>query len=293
MCAVAAIFTEIVYFLPRDPLAYLHGLMLVNADHNPNYRFYLAGSLVSHTSVYFAVAMLLKEPLASLIVAAVGLFFLIRSRKISKLAKFFLLVPSLLFFVTTSLLADDIGIRYVIPVLPFLHLIGGLGLATLIAMSAKWAKLAAAALMLWAVVAGAGIYPDDLSYFNESACLLAEPSRLGFDGGSKCGTYWLDDSNVDWGSSLKQLKQWVDQNAKGRTLLLDYPWSFPASAYGITSTPEDFPFQTPPGPGLHAVSATVVSRYPAGDGGSDWLRRTIPNAIVGHGIYIYDVKPLR
>lgn len=57
----------------------------------------------------------------------------------------------------------------------------------------------AVALGLGLIVAAAGIYPDDLSYMNESACLLTDAKRVGFDGGSKCG-YWLDDSNVDWGA---------------------------------------------------------------------------------------------
>ena len=45
----------------------------------------------------------------------------------------------------------------------------------------------------------AAIHPDQISYFNEAACLIREPARIGAAGGTACGPYWLDDSNVDWG----------------------------------------------------------------------------------------------
>src|ERR1700744_3823811 len=128
---------------------------------------------------------------------------------------------------------------------------------------------------------------------NEPACLLTDPGRIGLNGGSKCGTFWLDDSNIDWGGGLIQFKQWMDQNARGRVVHLDYPWGFPPAAYGITALSEDIPFQTPPEPGLHAVTATKVARYPAGAGGSDCLRSPVPPARKGNCIYIYELPPRR
>jgi hypothetical protein len=127
-------------------------------------------------------------------------------------------------------------------------------------------------------------------YMNESACLLTDAKRIGFDGGSKCGYYWLDDSNVDWGGGLKQLKSWMDVNARGRTILLanPFPW-FPPSAYGIAAEIEDIPEYGGPIPGLHAVSASLVARIPAFPGANDWLRRITPVAVVGHELYIYDI----
>jgi hypothetical protein len=55
--------------------------------------------------------------------------------------------------------------------------------------------------MLWCALAAAGIHPDQLSYFNETACLTTEPGQLELGGGSRCGYRWMDDSNVDWGGS--------------------------------------------------------------------------------------------
>src|SRR2546427_5973955 len=50
-------------------------------------------------------------------------------------------------------------------------------LAGLVRAPAPGKRIAAAVLCAWLVVAAAGIYPDGLSYFNESACLLDDPDR--------------------------------------------------------------------------------------------------------------------
>ena len=142
-----------------------------------------------------------------------------------------------------------------------------------------------------AVVATCGIAPDHLSYMNESACLLRAPERIGLDGGTQCGTFWLDDSNVDWNQGYKQLKAWLDQNAPGRTVRIGTGYtSFPATAYGIPTEIADISeFSNRPLPGLYAVSASLVARVPAHPNTNPWLRRVRPKAIVGHAFYIYDL----
>ena len=290
MCLIAAVVIEALYFFPQDPLLYVHGAQLVNADHNPDYQTYLAGELQRRFISYFAIAYLLKEPLAAIILALIGLVLLFRSKSITPLQRLFLLTPAVLFFVGTSMLADQIGIRYIMPVLPFAHLLGGLALAALFTTTAKWGRWAAVALCAWLALAVGGIYPDHLSYFNESACLLGDPSQIGLDGGSKCGILWLDDSNVDWGQGLKQLKLWLDRHESGRIVRLSNPYRFPEDAYGITSVkPAVAELTRQPQRGLYVVSATSVARVPAMRGASDWLRRTPTVAVVGHALYVYDL----
>jgi hypothetical protein len=186
------------------------------------------------------------------------------------------------------MLADNFGVRYIIPVLPFGFLLAGLGMATLIRMPGRWGRPAAAFLAAWLVVAAAGIYPDQLSYFNEAACLPGHIGRIGLDGGSRCGTEWLDDSNVDWGQGLKQLKAWLDRNAPGRTVRLATIFEFPPDAYGIRyqRLEGEENFMRLPGPGLYAVSGHMVARANYYGG---WLKENQPVAVVGHAIYIYDI----
>jgi hypothetical protein len=274
---------------------YLAGASQVNQDHTPGYLAYLAGDLAPGFTSYFAMTYLLKEPIAAIVLAVVGLVFLLRSNQFALQAKLFLLVPPAALFLLHMWKADDLGIRYIIPCLPFAHLLGGIAVSSLWSRRALVPRVVAVALCVWVAVVAAGIYPDGLSYFNESACLLSDPGKLGLDGGSRCGIAWLDDSNVDWGEGLKQLQSWMTRNARGRTALLAYFGSFPPAAYDSPVEQIDensLWFQ--PKPGLYAVSAHLVAHQSVAAHrgrapGDEWMVRTRPTAIVGHCLYIFDI----
>jgi hypothetical protein len=278
MGLAALLVVQILYFSPAGPFLYTEGMAQVNRDHNPNYRVFMAGEFDHRFTSYFVVTWLLKEPLAATVAAAAGLWFVLRGKGVDRRTKLFLLVPPVVLFLAYTIWADDLGIRYVLPVLPFAFLLGGAGLE-------RMPRAAAAVLAAWLVIAAAGIWPDHLSYFNEAACLLRDPAKTGLDGGSRCGIYWLDDSNIDWGQSYKQLKTWMDQHGAGRSIRLAGFSSFPARAYGFPMEEVGFG-QLParPGPGLYGVSAHAVARSPG-----TWLQTTPPAAVVGHAIYVYEI----
>ncbi len=296
MVLVALLVIQAVYFSPSGIGSYVDGVRAVNVDHDPNYQVFLAGKLGHRFASYFLVAYLLKEPLACLILVALGLFMAIRSESLTLLHKLFLLAPPLFLAGAYSLFADDLGIRYLIPALPFAYLLGGMGLAWLFSKSAMWARAVATVLCLWLLTAAIGIYPDHLAYFNEAAC-INHPARIGWDGGSQCGPEWLDDSNVDWGQGLKQLRTWMAGNAGGRPLRLAYFGSFPPDVYGLPNDKDavrELATHPQPDAGLYAVSAHWLARIPALTarelpGATHWLARTQPIAIVGHSFYIYDI----
>ena len=286
MCVLAYIVIQALYFFPGDPLQYLDGIRLVNADHTSGWRSFMAGVLEPRFTSYFLVAYLLKEPLPAIILAVIGLIALLRGSKIPVIGKLFLILPPAAIFVGHTIWAADLGIRYIMAALPFAYLLGGLGLATLLGSAARWARYAAIPLCAWSVLAAAGVYPDHLSYFNESACLLTNPGQVGLDGGTRCGPLWLDDSNVDWGQGLKQLKTWLDRNAPGRAVQLAYFGSVQPADYGIRAEALANPrLEGDPAPGLYAISAHMIARSVP----SAWPRTTTPTAIVGHAIYIFDI----
>jgi hypothetical protein len=280
----------------HSPLDYVAGARMVNANHQSNYAAFMAGQLAPSFTSYFAVAYLLKEPLAAIALAAAGLFFVLRPQAFPWRDRLFLLLPPSVLFLAHVWKADDLGIRYIIPCLPFAHLLGGIGLAGLMRAPAGAARPIAIGLTLWMAMAAAGIYPDGLSYFNESACLLNDPTKLGFDGGSACGPAWLDDSNVDWGEGLKSLKAWLDRHARGRSAKLAYFGSFPPAAYNMpVEVVEISQLDFMPGPGLYAISAHLLARHNAlvehrMARGDEWTLRVPPTAIAGHCIYVYDLR---
>jgi hypothetical protein len=300
MGAVAALLIHALYFFPGNPFLYLEGFRRVNADHDPTYWPYMAGQFQPRFWSYYVVAYFLKEPLPSIVLASIGLAALLRRGAATTMDRAFLILPPAVLLIAYTALSHNLGFRYLIPALPFLHLLGGFGIATLFRGredgGAWWKRVVALALCAWLVVAAAGIFPDHLSYFNEAACLLAAPSRIGPDGGTSCGPLWLDDSNVDWGQGLKQLKAWIDRNTPGRPYRLAYFGSMRPEDYGLAGVRIGVgDLLVPPPPGLHAVSAHYLARAIGelsrrhGDGPGNWILRTRPTAVVGHAFYIFDV----
>ena len=296
MLGIALVVIEVVYGFHGGIERYVAGVRLVNGDHDPNYLAYMGGHLRYRFPSYFGVAYLLKEPVAALVLAGLGLFQLLRARDTGMLAKLFLVLPPVVLFAVHSMFADDLGMRYIIGVLPFTCLVGGLGLAWLVGGGPVVKRCAAGVLCAWLVVTAVGIYPDQLSYFNEMAC-LDEPGKIGVDGGSRCGPLWLDDSNVDWGQGLKQLSAWMEANAAGRPVRLAYFGSFPPEVYGLPPQSESLSsmdLMRVPAPGLYAVSTHLYAHTNGMTDkfrqGSVWMQITSPRAIVGHAFYIYDIR---
>lgn len=292
MCALACAVVEAIYFFPRDPFLYVRGLVQVNANHVPGSVAFLAGEFAVRFRGYFATVYLLKEPIASIVLACAGAAVMARVTSIALLDRLFVLLPAAVLFLAHSIWAFNFGIRYIIPVLPFCYLAGGVGLAWLFQRTPR-TRTAAAALCAWLVVAAAGIYPDHLSYFNELACLPREAARIGLDGGSACGTRWLGDHNVDWGQGLKQLQAWLDLRREGRTVRLGYFGSFPPGAYGLLyQVMSEGDYYAAPGPGLYVISAhlvAVMSHMKDPQGQVSWVSRMPPTAVVGHAYHVYDI----
>ena len=124
MGAIASLVIQALYLSPGGLYLYSLGISRVNADHNPDYLVFLAGQLEHSFPTYFAAAWLLKEPLAALLLTGIGLYAL---RSAPARVKWFLLLPPAVVFAAHTALADNLGVRYIIPMLPFEYLIGGSG----------------------------------------------------------------------------------------------------------------------------------------------------------------------
>jgi hypothetical protein len=286
MSGVAALVIMGIYFSPSGLADYVHGMGSVYADFSADYLGYMAGQTQSRFLSYFVVAWLLKEPLATLAAVIAGSVYMIRSGRFAGQDKLFLLLPPVVLFVACTIWAENIGVRYVLPAFPFLYLAGGAGIAGLLRSRSKWGIGLTASLCVWLGIAAVGIYPDHLSYFNEAACLLHDPGKVGWDGGTRCGPWWLDDSNTDWGQGLEQLRSWMKLHPDSRTIRMGFFGSFPPSGYGlVTQGFEANRFDIEPQPGLYVLSAKFVSR-----GDIPWIKTTVPTAIVGHALYVYDIR---
>jgi hypothetical protein len=282
MIVIASVVLWAIYLLPADPFMYLKGLRAVNRDHDPGFPYYLMGELrPGGWRAYFLIAWLIKTPVPSLLIFLFSIALFVTGRRAVWIDELLLVVPALAFFVGYSLSADDIGIRYLIPCFPF-FMIFAARIVSWVVQANPIVRLALPLLLSWYLVEFLVIYPDHLSYFNQIA------------GGYRHGPEWLDDSNVDWGQGLIQLRRYLETR-KLEDYSLCYFGSGEPSYYGIASrnVTNEVPLSPPVGTTL-ILSGHFIARMRAlsprdiSNEKQNWPSKAVPKAIVGHAYYVYE-----
>jgi hypothetical protein len=168
------------------PRSYVQGFDAVKLDtEQGEFDTYLLGEWSRQGWWYYnLIALGVKTPIPILALSLAGLFLWRRTVRAAR-ETWLVLLPALLLFVFLSLLNKvDTGVRYVLPLYPFLHLS--------VAATLAWEPARAKALLRWReavsavpLLLGLGIalcaYPSFLDYFNF------------FAGGTKHGHEWLVD----------------------------------------------------------------------------------------------------
>jgi hypothetical protein len=279
LLAIACLVLWMLYFLSTDPSIYWKGLRAVNEDHK-NLHPYLLGTIKEDGwKSYFLIAWLVKTPIPVLILSGATISLFLGGLRKNSLEEAFLLLPAVSYFLVYSLFADNLGIRYLIPCFPLLFIF--VSRIAAVAGRSKLLKTALVSLLLWHGAEYALIAPDHLSYFNQIA------------GGFENGVRWLDDSNVDWGQGLIQLRDYLEANGIRNYRLFYFGMGDP-KYYGVTGDRIwDSRFFLDPSPGIYVLSAHRVARGHAvlrlayGEGPKNWLLHRRPSAIVGHAYYLY------
>jgi 4-amino-4-deoxy-L-arabinose transferase-like glycosyltransferase len=274
----AALVVELAYLWPDDPLRWLRDLAFLHADHPADYVYYLAGEFrQGRFPSYFLVAMGVKSSLPELAAMAAGLALALLRRDHWR-DDVYLWVPAGVWLAAHSAFADDLGVRYVLPVYPLLFVLAG----SLVPAARSLGREGAAALLLLAAAQAATAvraHPDHLAYFNPLA------------GGTRGGPAWLDDSNLDWGQELQRLPAWLRERGIDRVRLLPFGTADPL-AYAVPVEPMlASDWQQAPRPGAYVISAhwLVHGLYMADTRGlhTDWLRRYEPQDVLGGSLYLY------
>ena len=175
------------------PESYLYGLTDVTILSREGRVMFLLGKRYPQGRwFYFPAAFLIKMTIGFLILLALVPFSRTLWRRDQRREVVFLLLPPLIFFGFAMTAKLDIGIRHILPIMPFLIVLVAGAAAALLKQSRKWAW-AVAALVLLSVVSSAHAFPNYLPYSNEA---FGGPYR----------TYKvLEDSNVGWAGGLKAL----------------------------------------------------------------------------------------
>ena len=241
---------------------------------------------------YFPVAILIKTPIALLLLAFAGLALCAVRWKTAGRDALFVLGPPGLYLGTAMASPLNIGLRHVLTIYPFILLLAGWAIAALLSESETpvrrlWRKAVLGSLCLVQLVELATIYPYCLAFFNASV------------GGARHGSEYLVDSNLDWGQGLKLLGRWMKDHQVHHVNLSYFGNGDPAY-YGIAYTPlpgQSFlpgePISAIRLPGYVAISATNLRGAYLNDFERNLyapLRERKPVAVLGHSLYIYWVE---
>ncbi|MDD5223128.1 MAG: glycosyltransferase family 39 protein [bacterium] len=255
-----------------------HGLEHNRTGHN---AFLLGKYSTLGWWYYFPVAFALKTPLVTLVLVLAAILWV---RKNPGLATGFWLAPVLLVFYSGAFAAINIGLRYVLPVFPFLFIGAGDALSRFV-QGKKVFKFIGAALMVWYLTMNARIYPHYLAYFNE------------LSGGPENGIHLLSDSNLDWGQDFIGLRDYLTRRGV-KDVYLSYFASFNPSRLGISYQylpsvgllPTRVSHRVNGPPELVAISVTnLQGTYWGHTDMYGWFLTQTPVARIGYSIYVYDI----
>ncbi|NLE46236.1 MAG: hypothetical protein GX620_16065, partial [Chloroflexi bacterium] len=235
---------------------------------------------------FFVVALFTKTPLPTLAFCSLGVFAIVRQKRCIRDSALWMLPAT---YYGNALISElNIGYRHILPILPFVFIIGGQSIGL---VRARWQKIVWIGLLGWLAVASLSAHPFYLTYFNELV------------GGPSGGKDFLVVSDLDWGQDLPGLQVYLDERQVDE-VYLSWFGTTPPEHYGIEYRPlpawppRGLPTQLPyhpvyPLPGAYAISAAnlVGARLSQPDT-FVWFRMRQPQATIGHSIYIYEVPRL-
>lgn len=256
-----------------------------------------AGLLGMHSSrgwwYYFPVAFALKTTIPFLMLSIGSLAWaLYRVLQKGEKDLLFLLIPFAAYTAFVMMSPIDIGIRYYLPAFGFLFILGGALLDSILRRKVYGQKrLALVAVVFvafsWMSWEAIRAYPNYMPYMNQLAS--ARPHW-----------WYLSDSNVEWGESVKELAEYLRARGETRTRGLLLGGYITLGFYGVEYLDALGP--APPSPprylvlGASFLNGSTVPGYDI-DGKRvpdavrvntfNEFRNRVPEAVIGDSIYVY------
>lgn len=233
--------------------------------------------------LYFLVALAVKVPLTLLVLLLASAIVLFRRLPAGTTA--FLVLPPVLYLVAASASSLQLGVRLVLPALPFALLLAGCGIQEML----RRGRAAALAIgcVLW-LAETLPSFPYGISFTNWGT------------GGTHRALAYVGDSNLDWGHGLPALARFTRERGISRIRLAYFGMDQPNRYFG----PGQYEFLIPPWgpewakdtrlrpePGVYyAVSATLLTGAHFAPEYRDYyaaFRSLRPVAQPGGGILVY------
>ena len=280
------------YFFSSTFTQYFSELTHLNQLASEGHNAFLFGEISSKGWWYYhLVVFVVKTPIPVLVLLIVGVFripYSVTQYATRNTQYVFIILPTLLYFIAASLTSLNVGYRYLLPVLPLVHIIASSVVGNWRLEIGDWKlrfrifPLFIVSLFIVHFFSTLLSTPNFLSYFNESV--------------GENGYKILSDSNVDWGQDLPALGKYLN----GRKVYLSYFGQADPSYYGINATmlpgwppPRTEPtFYSPadPAPGLYAISASNLVGVQLYDTNAfAYFRELKPISIINHSIFIFEI----
>ena len=272
----------------RTPFPELYsGVQAVMRHNSEGHLAYLFGQLrMDGWWYFFPVVLAVKLPLALLGLIAIGLAAetsRVRRQDESPVGwPFWIAIAMPLAMLAVAMSARiNIGLRHILPIFPFLALIGAAGALSLVRWGARhaWARWALAVAMVWLCGTSIAAHPDYLPYFN--ALAGNEPERI------------VVDSDLDWGQDIKRLGQRLKE-LNAPSVAFTPTITISLASHGFPPHGQSAPDN--PDPGWNAVQMTQWKLYRLGLQMHDPTAQTWPDLIqpterIGKSILLYYIPP--
>jgi hypothetical protein len=178
------------------PESWLYGLAdtKITAD---TYTSYFFGHVYPHGNLlYFPAAFAIKSTIPFLILLLLAAILLAARRMSCPREILYLTLPAALYFLVAMISNMNIGARHLLPIYPFLYILGAGAASTLIRQHHVWIY-PVATLVLWQAVDSVYMYPAYIAFGND------------LWGGPPAVHRYLSDASVDWGQQLNDVRAYL------------------------------------------------------------------------------------
>ena len=223
---------------------------------------------------YYIIVFLLKTSFSVLILLVIAVLFS-RGLKKDRMSELFITIPVILLMMLTMLSVLQLGVRYILPIYPFLFVyISKIANVNIQDNKGFIQRRLVYILILFFgfchLFSSVKVFPHYLPYFN----ILA--------GGPSNGYKYLTRVNSDLGQELKGLAKYLDRNDI-RSVKISY-WGFaPPEIYNINYLPINDKEKEMPEQDVYAISVHQIDGY-------KWAKEYKPKCMIGHAIFIYDFR---
>ena len=256
--------------LPIPLSSWILGLAGIVRSHRSEYGHFFMGEWI-HEGVWYhyLLSFLLKTTIAFLVLIGWRAATLLRRVECARSDHGFLVLPVLVIIFATFFDSTGVGIRYLVPIYPFLFVwVSGLWPRD-DRHRKRWAG-ALVGVLMFHIVSSLGQLPDHLQYFN------------GLIGGPRNAYRYFRANDLEWGQEHKNLARYAARHG-----ITDMRYklfaAYDTSYYGIPGEPTTEEDVAAPGNFIYAISVYYLESF-------KWTQGVEPDHRIGNVIFIYDFR---